>query len=225
MLQYSMFDKVYFPPKKDNQGNTGTKLSLRKSISFSPHGNIFLEQIPLVVFDLETTGLSAKDDWIVEIGAQKIVQGKVVGTFDTLIDPKCEIPLAAQKVSGITNEMLVGKPEISTVLPKFFQFIQGCILVAHNATFDIGFIKHHASLLGFDFTWPVFCTLKLARELLPNLERKNLDTLAEHYGLTFEARHRSIGDVKVTASVLEELLRNEGSHLEQWKDFAPYTVN
>ena len=96
--------------------------------------------------------------------------------------------------------------------------------MAHNAAFDAGFINQACQRLDIELSWPVFCSLKLARDLLPDLERKNLDTLAEHYGLSFESRHRSIGDVKVTTGVLLEMLQNEGEHIVSWQDMAPFTV-
>ena len=88
----------------------------------------------------------------------------------------------------------------------------------------MGFIRYHAGQMGTEFDWPAFCTLKMARELLPGLKRKNLDSLAEHYGLSFEARHRSIGDVKVTVSVLQELLSQEGANLETWQDMEAFSI-
>jgi len=218
-----MFQDVLFPGKARGLPEDGQELSLRRIVSFSPHARLELARVPLVVFDLETTGLDHRQDWIVEIGAQKLVGDQVVDEFDTMIDPERDMPESAQKVTGITPDMLVGKPKIREVLPEFFQFIEGCILVAHNANFDMGFIRHHAGLLGVEFQWPAFCTLKMARELLPDLKRKNLDTLAEHYGLTFESRHRSIGDVKVTVSVLQELMNHEGAHLKTWKDMEPFS--
>lgn len=224
LLPYSMFQDVLFPRKEAQNSDGGDELSLRRIVSFSPHANLFLKDVPLVVFDLETTGLDHRQDYIVEMGAQKIVGGQVVGEFETMVDPERDMPEDAQKVTGITPDMLVGQPKIQEILPKFFKFIEGSLLVAHNASFDMGFIRHHSSLLGIEFDWPSFCTLKLARELLPDLKRKNLDTLAEHYGLSFESRHRSIGDVKVTVSVLQELMNQEGSHLKTWQDMEPYRV-
>lgn len=224
LLPYSMFQDVFFPSDAQAGSSDDQALSLRRSVAFSPHLNLHLEQISYVVFDLETTGLDPTSDRIIEIGAFKIKDGKTTKVFDTLVDPECEISPEAQKISGIDNTMVKNQPKIEAVLPKFFEFIQGGILVAHNAAFDMGFIKANANRMGIDFTWPAFCTLKLARELLPDLERKNLDTLAAHYKLTFEARHRSIGDVKVTAAVLEQLMNSEGSYLRTWRDMEPFHV-
>jgi DNA polymerase III epsilon subunit-like protein len=88
----------------------------------------------------------------------------------------------------------------------------------------MAFLKHACNRLGYQIEWSCFCTLKLARQLLPDLESKNLDSLAQHYGLSFAARHRSIGDCEVTGAVLNSLLRGEGAGLQQWKDFSPFQV-
>ena len=219
-----MFENVFFPSEEGASHSNDQELSLRRSLTFRPSPKTALSKASLVVFDLETTGLDQNQDRIIEIGAQKIIGGNVVGEYETLIDPQRDFPIEAQKVTGLTPEMLIGKPTIEKVLPDFFNFIDGSILVAHNANFDMGFIKKSASRSGVDLDWPAFCTLKMARELLPELERKTLDKLAEHYGLSFEARHRSIGDVKVTVSVLEKFLKNEGEYIECWQDLEPFCV-
>ncbi|MFK7823827.1 MAG: PolC-type DNA polymerase III [Oligoflexales bacterium] len=224
LLQYSMFNDVFFPSQDSKDEGGSQDLSLRRSITYFPDPKLAISGANLAVFDLETTGLDAVGDRIVEIGALKICNGQVMEEFETLLDPERDFPIEAQKVSGITPDMLEGKPNIAQVLPDFLKFIDGCILVAHNANFDMGFIRNNANRLGIDLQWPSFCTLKLARELLPDLERKTLDMLAEHYGLSFEARHRSIGDVKVTVGVLEQLMKNEGSYLHSWKDMEPFSV-
>ena len=106
----------------------------------------------------------------------------------------------------------------------FFRFIDGAILVAHNADFDWAFLRNGAARLGYQLSWPCFCTLKLARALLPQLESKNLDSLAKHFSLDFEARHRAIGDCKVTHGVLMGLLTGATPPLITWQDLQPYAV-
>ena len=168
--------------------------------------------------------MDANRDKILEIGAQKIVNFSVVDEMSTLISAK--IPPSAlatvERISGITPDMLTGQPCVEEVLTRFLEFIKGSILVAHNASFDMGFIRAECLRQGVELDWPVFCTLKMAREILARLQRKNLDTLAEHYGFSFEARHRAIGDVKVTVAVLRELLMREASHLQKWADMSPF---
>ena len=120
--------------------------------------------------------------------------------------------------------MLADKPDISEVLPKFLNFIKGSILVAHNASFDMGFLKAESSRLDVDLEWSACCTLKLARVFLADLESKSLDAIAKHYGFIFESRHRSIGDVKVTVSFLQRLLTDEREKLVSWADMQSFEV-
>ena len=127
-------------------------------------------------------------------------------------------------LTGITQEMLQGQPQMGAVLPEFLRFIEGSILVAHNAEFDMGMLKAACSRQGLELEWPCFCTLKMAREMLADLENKKLDTLAAHYGLSFESRHRAIGDIKVTVGVLAGLLRQEAAAIERWDQLQPYVV-
>ncbi|MBI2602808.1 MAG: hypothetical protein HYW48_07120 [Deltaproteobacteria bacterium] len=224
-LDYSVFKFVFFPSLEESRGEESSQdLRLRRAIRFSLDSQDDFRSYPFVVFDLETTGLDSNRDKILEIGAQKIVGFSVVDEMSTLISAK--IPPSAlatvERISGITPDMLTGQPSVEEVLPRFLEFIKGSILVAHNASFDMGFIRAECLRQGVELDWPVFCTLKMAREILARLARKNLDTLAEHYGFSFEARHRSIGDVKVTVAVLRELLMKEASHLLKWADMSPY---
>lgn len=226
-LDYSVFNRVFYPPLEEVRGDDLPQdLRLRRAMRFSLDGKQAFRSYPFVVFDLETTGLDSNRDKIIEIGAQKIVDFQVLDELSSLIS--AEIPASSlslvERISGITPDMLLGKPSIEDVIPRFLAFIKGSILVAHNAAFDMGFIKAECLRQGFELEWPVFCTLKMAREKLAHLERKNLDTLAKHYGLKFEARHRSIGDVKVTVAVLQKLLQQEAAQLNLWADMTPFTV-
>ena len=223
LLAYSMFHDVLFPPSAHRQ-SAQSVFALQRHINFRPDLGAPLWPGRLVVFDLETTGLDSGYDEIIEIGAQKFSGGRVIDEMTSLIACPMPLPPEIQKITGITDAMLVGQPPLAEVLTAFLRFIDGCILVAHNAVFDLGFIKAACQRQGIVLDWPAICTLKMARVLLPDIERRNLDTLARHYGLTFESRHRSIGDVKVTAAVLREFLHGEGSHLQTWSDVAPFTV-
>lgn len=221
-----MFQEVFFPTGEDKTDGKsgGGELQLQKIVRYSPALLTDIRSSVLVFFDLETTGLDDIQDEIVEIGAQKYIGGKLVDEWSSLVCPKQQISPQATKISGITQEMLDGQPAIESVLPHFLQWMQGGILVAHNATFDIGFVREAALRMGIGIEWPVLCTLKMARSLLPSLERKNLDTLAQYYGVQFEARHRSIGDVKVTAEVFHRLLEKEAMDIDTWQDFQEYRV-
>ena len=153
-----------------------------------------------------------------------MLDGRQIGEFQTLVKVPLTLTEETTKLTGITAEMLSNAPGIHEVLPDFLEFIKGCILVAHNAEFDMAFLRHESARLDYEIDLACFCSLKLSRQLLPDLQHKNLDSLAGHYGLTFEARHRAIGDCKVTYAVLERLLADEGSHLKTWQDFAPYSI-
>lgn len=224
-LGYSMFQDVLFPALDQNQTqDQEAVLTLRRLKRFLPDLSYSMADATIVVFDLETTGLDADVDRIIEIGAIKLKGMEPVAQFETLVKPEIELTDDIVKITGITPNMLEGQPAIETVLPKFLDFIEGSILVAHNAEFDTSMIRAACSRLGIDLEWPCFCTLKMARELLPDLENKKLDTIARHYGLTFEARHRSVGDVKVTVGVLKNLLGQEPERFKQWAGLSSFTV-
>lgn len=221
-LQHSMFHKVFFPAEEDDAA--AQDLFLQKVLRYLAPKDRPIKDCKLVVFDFETTGLDTAKDRIIEIGALKVEAGKPTGEYSTLIQPDIPLPETVEKITGITADMLEGQPTIEEKWDEFLEFIDGSILVAHNAEFDMGFLRNVSQRLGYQVQWPCFCTLKLARQLLPDLESKNLDTIAKHYDLTFEARHRSIGDCKVTSAVLQSFLTNEGRELVYWDDFEPYSV-
>lgn len=217
-LSYSMFMDVLFPKRPA----TEEEFALRQVVRHRIPGDAALAELSICVFDFETTGLDSQLDRIIELGAVKIVQGKIISEFSSLVDPEMKLLERIKTITGITDEMLVGQPKIGEVMPDFLDFINGSLLVAHNADFDMAFLNRACSRLGIELDWPALCTLKLSRALLPDLERHKLDNLAAHYGQTFESRHRSIGDVKVTAGVLVSMLQEEGRHLQKWSQFLPY---
>jgi len=219
-----MFQDILYPPIDSSSQGEAESLCLRQILRYTPPPSLKLADAPLAVFDFETTGLDANGDRIIEIGALKFSAFGAAEQFSTLVKPDVELSKASSAISGITKDMLEGQPTIDQVLPGFLKFIEGCILVAHNAEFDMSFLRAACSRLGYDLEWPCFCTLKMARVLLPSLESKNLDTLAKHYGLTFEARHRSIGDAKVTTAVLKALCAGEGKHLTEWRHMQDFTA-
>jgi DNA polymerase III epsilon subunit family exonuclease len=220
-----MFQDVLFPPLDQAAASDAGDLKLRRLKRFVPEHTHPVQEAPLVVFDLETTGLDPEVDRIIEIGAIKLHGLAPVAEYASLVAPEgVELTDEIIKITGITPAMLDGQPRIAEVLPRFLEFIDGAVLVAHNAEFDLAMIRAASSRLGIDLDWPCFCTLKMARELLPDLENKKLDTLAAHYGLSFEARHRAIGDIKVTVGVLNGLLKAEGKGLTRWSHFEPYSV-
>ena len=224
VLRNSMFQEILFPTDEDESLGSQGQLFLQKVLRHHLAPDSLVMNFPIVIFDFETTGLDSIRDRIIEIGAIKYVKGERVGDFSSLIKPEVPLPEIITRITGITEEMLEGQPAIEAVMPDFLQFIDKSVLVAHNAEFDMAFLRSAAQRQGYQIDYPCFCTLKMARQLLPDLESKNLDTLAKHYELSFAARHRSIGDCEVTGSVLNNLLRKEGLHLQQWKDFESVQV-
>lgn len=174
-----------------------------------------LIDVEFCVVDLETTGGSAaKGSMITEVGAVKVRGGQVTGEFQTLVDPEGPIPAYISVLTGITDQMVISAPRIAEVLPSFLEFARGTTLVAHNAPFDIGFLKHFAREL--DHPWPGFDvvdTVKLARRVLMRDEVPNckLATLAAKFGATTIPNHRALSDARATADVLHALFERLGS--------------
>lgn len=154
-----------------------------------------------VVFDIETTGLSPKKDMITEIGAVKIEDNKIIDEFSQLINPQRKIPENIVKLTGITDEMVKDKPTIEEVLPRFEEFIEDTILVAHNASFDVGFIRDKFSKLGKKIDNPVLDTLELSRALFPKLKSHKLNIIAKHLKVNLVNHHRAVDDAKATAEI------------------------
>ncbi len=154
-----------------------------------------------VVFDIETTGLSPNNDRITEIGAVKIKNGEILERYNQLINPEIPIPEKIVDLTGITDELVKDKPKISEILPDFYSFIEGANLVAHNASFDVGFIRENLKLLGIDLKNPVIDTLELCRSLFPTLRNHKLNTVAKHLNVSLENHHRAVDDAKATADI------------------------
>lgn len=159
-----------------------------------------------VVFDLETTGLELMTNGITEIGAVKIINGKITEQFETLVKPDYKITEENVKITGITEEMVKDAPKIGSVIPDFMKFIDGAILVAHNAEFDIKFIKRFAGAEEYDVKNQYLDTVELARAHLPQLKRHDLQTCADHFGISFH-HHRALADVYATAEIFIELMK------------------
>ena len=174
-----------------------------------------------VVVDLETTGGSAKDCEITEIGAVKTRGGVVAGEFGTLVNPGVPIPAFIAALTGITTNAVMDAPQLASALPAFLDFAAGSVLVAHNAGFDIGFLK--AACRKLAYPWPDFTvvdTARLARVLLHEDEvpNKKLASLARFFRSTTEPNHRALSDARATVDVLHGLLERAGGfgahHLE-----------
>src|SRR5919199_417161 len=172
-----------------------------------------LAEVTFVVVDLETTGGSPKDSAITEIGAVKVRGGEVLGEFQTLVDPGCEIPPYISVLTGITSTMVAAAPRIGAVLPHFLEFARGAVLVAHNAPFDLGFLRAACAENGIP--WPAAAsvdTAVLARRLLSRDEVPNckLATLAPYFRTSTEPCHRALADARATVDVLHGLFERLG---------------
>jgi DNA polymerase-3 subunit epsilon len=159
----------------------------------------------IVVLDLETTGFSPhRGDRVIEIGAVAVICGVVVAEFQSLIRVPRAIPWQASRVHGITDEMLAGQPSPEEIFPEFCDFIGGSTLVAHNARFDLSFLRYELRLLGLGLNNNHLCTLELARRRLPHLPDHRLETVARHLlgQLPAETRlHRALDDARLAARV------------------------
>ncbi|WHT21239.1 DEDD exonuclease domain-containing protein [Crossiella sp. CA-258035] len=175
-----------------------------------------LHEVTFVVLDLETTGGRPGSDMITEFGAVKVRGGQVLGEFGTLVDPERGIPPEVVALTGITELMVRQAPKLAQVLPAFLEFATGdpgTVLVAHNAPFDIGFLKAAAAQL--DYEWPkpqVLCTVRLARRVLSREEAPScrLSALAALFGASVTPNHRALDDAKATVDVLHALLERLG---------------
>ncbi len=160
----------------------------------------------MVVFDIETTGLSNRTCKIIEIGAARIKGGKIIDTFDIFVDPECPIPEEITKLTSITDEDVKGAPKEREALEKFFAFAGDKMLIAHNASFDIGFIRVAAERQGMPFENSYLDTLGLSRYVNPNLKNHKLDTIVDFYKLGNFHHHRASDDAEILAHVFVEML-------------------
>ncbi|MCR5106770.1 MAG: PolC-type DNA polymerase III [Lachnospiraceae bacterium] len=154
-----------------------------------------------VVFDIETTGFSPVKDSIIEIGAVKVVNGEITDRFSRFVNPRRSIPYRITSLTGITDEMVEDADYITQVLPEFLDFVKDSVLVAHNAKFDVSFIKQKASDLGIDYAPTYVDTVGLARILLSELNRYKLDTVAKALNVSLENHHRAVDDAGATAEI------------------------
>jgi len=167
------------------------------------------ETYQYVALDVETTGLSPQNgDRVIEIGAVAIENQSIIAEFSSLIDIDKRIPWQVQQVHGITNEMLEGEPKPDEVWSEFYNFITKSTLVAHNASFDVGFLRHEFALLGMSLNNRFLCTLKMSRKLYPDLSNHKLETVGRYLlGRSCERmqRHRALDDAKLAAMIWLEM--------------------
>lgn len=194
-----------------------------------------LRETTFVVVDLETTGgrMTAGDgkvaDAITEIGAVKVRGGVVLGEFATLVDPQRSIPPQIVQLTGITTAMVCDAPTIGAVLPMFLEFARGAVLVAHNARFDVGFLRAAADQCGIRWSRPqVLCTVQLARRVLSREEAPSvrLAALARLFAVATEPTHRALDDAQATVDVLHALIERVGNQgVHTYADLRSYLPN
>lgn len=160
-----------------------------------------------VVFDIETTGFSPVKNNITEIGAVKIENGNITNRFSTFVNPKEPIPFEIEKLTGITDEMVIEAPAIEDVLPDFLAFCGDAVLVAHNAGFDMSFIMEQTKRQNLLLDVTVADTLSIARILLPNQARHTLDAVAKTMNVSLQGHHRAVNDAEATAEIFEKFLK------------------
>ena len=159
-----------------------------------------------VVFDLETTGFSPDKNKIIEIGAVKVQGGAITERFSTFVNPEVPIPFRIEELTSIKDDMVMDAPKIEEILPEFMKFCEGATMVAHNAEFDMSFIKKNCIDLGIDREFTIIDTVALARILLPNLNRFKLDTVAKVLNISLENHHRAVDDAACTAEIFVKFL-------------------
>jgi len=195
--------------------------------------NINIDSIPLVVLDLETSGKYPIESQICEIAAVKWLNGKEVDSYQTLVKPDHQMSDSVIKIHNITNEMVANAPKIKKVLPKFRDFLDGSVCVAHHAPFDLGFLAYDFENYNIELPkYPAICTSLLAIARISGTQNHRLQTLMRHFSIDPGAAHRALDDARSCASVLykcletlaepitlESVILAQGSHLK-WQNFS-----
>lgn len=170
-----------------------------------------MTQDRFIAVDVESTGFSpARGDRVIELGAVVVESQRIAGEFHSLVNIGQRVPLSAVRVHGITEDMLDGEPEPQDVFPRFQDFIGKSALLAHNAPFDIGFLRYEFGRLGLGFSNPYHCTLALSRRRFPSLRDHKLETVYRHlFGPPPEGTriHRALDDARMTARVWMEMMK------------------
>ena len=217
-LKHSIFHKVFFPPKTTQVSDS---FYFRKSYRnhLDPNTDIF--KTSWVVFDLETTGLNKNVDRVIEIGAVKFIDGEEMDRFSSLVNTTKAIPDLIKNLTGITNQMLEGKPTIDQLIPKLIEFFKGSLLVCHNTAFDMIMLDAELKRINIAIDFDCLCTLKMARDLVVDISDRKLVTLAKYYNLEYTTHHRSLSDASVTGQVLKKILADYPK-LKTWNDLRCY---
>lgn len=198
--------------------------------------DLLIRDSSFIVFDFETTGLSNINDEIIEIGAVKVKNGEIIDTFGTFLSPEKSIPAKITDLTGITNDMVKGAPQLNEVIDDFIDFIADSVLVAHNAIFDYGFLKGALKRAGKPYiNNAVLDTLGLSRAIYTDLKNHKLNTICKHLNVELENHHRAVDDARATAGILlnmlDEIGKQDINNLTEinkltkkidWKNLKPY---
>jgi len=174
-----------------------------------------LKDLDFVVVDVEATGAKTPPNRLIELGAYRIHDGRIVDKFLSLVNPEIPIPRFVVALTGITNEMVKSAPVFADIAPRWLDFVSESVLVAHNAPFDTSFLNHEISRVypGHRMVNPHLCTVRLSRRALPELTNHRLDTIANHFSIPIISRHRAGSDALATAELFLLLLsRLEEEH-------------
>jgi len=167
-----------------------------------------IENVEFIITDIETTGSIRGKDRIIEIAAIKVCNGKVLDTFEFLVNPEKNISGQIARLTSISNETVCGAPLIEEVLPKYLEFAKSGVFVAHNSVFDFAFICSEVKRIKLESLEPhlEICTYRIARKLLPNVKACGVSGLSKHYDYPMEHRHRAMPDVLATKFFLDKFL-------------------
>lgn len=173
-----------------------------------------LKELDFVVVDLEATGAKMPPNRVIELGAYRISNGRIVDKFLTLVNPEIPIPRFVISLTGITNEMVKVAPVFADVAPRWLDFVSDAVLIAHNAPFDTSFLNHEISRVypGHRMVNSHLCTVRLSRRVFPGLNNYRLDTVADHFSIPISHRHRAGSDALATAEVFLHLLSRFEDH-------------
>jgi DNA polymerase III epsilon subunit family exonuclease len=167
-----------------------------------------LKELDFVVVDVEATGAKTPPNRLIELGAYRIRAGRIVDKFLSLVNPEIPIPRFVIALTGISNDMVRAAPVFAEVAPRWLDFVNDSVLVAHNAPFDTSFLNHEISRVypGHRMVNPHLCTVKLSRRIMPELNNHRLDTIADHFSIPIISRHRAGSDALATAEIFLLLL-------------------
>ena len=174
----------------------------------APRGAELFNAPSYCAVDIETTGLSAKNDAIIEIAAVRVCDGQLAGSFSSLVNPGVSISEEITKINGITNEMVENAPFIEDVMPKFLDFLSDSVFVAHNSPFDLAFINEALQRQYYQkMVNPIICTLKLSKMIYPSFDSHSLDSVTKKMKIAMSNHHRALSDAEACAKILINLLK------------------